>query len=696
MTALLDRAPVIVRSRLRPPDAHPDELPRPRLLARLDAFTEPVILLAAPRGSGKTVVLAQWVRSLGGRCAWVRLGPATAGLFDVWSAVLQALGPLCDTRGPSALPGCADPQTLFDRVIPELLNDLTAADPVVLVLDGLDTVVDPRAKESLTHFVLQLPAHVQTVLSTNRPAGGPIAVLRADGRLAEIGPDELRFTVPEARELLAVVTRRAVTEQEAARVHCGVDGWAVGLRLAGLALRHGPGGAVPREVLDFVRAEVLDRTAPRERAAIVQTSVLRELRPSWVNAVTGTWATRALASFARSSLFLQPADDGWVCHAALRAAAADELSRSEPELRRMLHERARDLFVGDGDLLGAAEHALEAGKLCEASDLVAGAWPAAHPDDLLEQVGRLGAKLSTPALSAGAAAALARGDAGLAVRLSSDAGCGADAVRALAFLQLGELTKARVCLETSRTADPPGSWCAVVAQLVGGLVELWEGRVEPAAALLEGAAADAAGMDYRDAMVRSLDGIVACASLRGDDDTARDAALRNVAVYLQDPRRATFPVIAVTYLELLGHRTPVPTDPTPPAGGPHPAAFAETLRAAAARTEDQWVTYRLAQSRGRSLLSVEQAGPLLRYLLEDQPTARPGSTADEQARLSNRELVVLKALSGPLTLREIAREFHVSHNTIKTQVRSLFRKLGAHDRAGAVDAARERGLIPRA
>jgi LuxR family maltose regulon positive regulatory protein len=49
---------------------------------------------------------------------------------------------------------------------------------------------------------------------------------------------------------------------------------------------------------------------------------------------------------------------------------------------------------------------------------------------------------------------------------------------------------------------------------------------------------------------------------------------------------------------------------------------------------------------------------------------------------------VLRALCGPLTLREIADELFVSHNTVKSQVRSIFRKLGVHDRAAAVAAAR--------
>jgi LuxR family maltose regulon positive regulatory protein len=699
VTALLEEVPVVVRSRLRPPDPHPDELPRPRLLSQLDAYDEPVVLLAAPSGSGKTVLLSQWVRSTGKRCAWVSLGPTRAGLCDVWSAILQALEPLCDDKVQLTLRDRTDPQVLLNRVIPGLLNKLSGAEALLLVLDGLDAVVEPRATESLTHFVLQLPAHVRTVLSTNRPAGGPVALLRAGGRLAELGIGDLRLTGPEAHTLLEVVAGRVVAEDEAARIHRGVDGWAVGLRLAGLALRHGRGECLPREVADYVRAEVLDKAAPDERAAILQTSVLRELRPSWVNAVTGNWATHALASFARSSLFLQPTADGWVCHAALRAAAAQHLSQSEPELRSTLHTRAVQLLAREGDLLGAADHAIEAGQPHQACDMLAAAWPAARPCDLLERVRRLGAQLAGPAASWGAAAALAQGNVEWAVRLLTRSECDNHAVSALAFLQLGELTKARACLEAFEEAGQSQTWCTVVSQLVGGLSDLWDGRLDDAALLLDATATSAAAIDYCDVLVRALDGIVACALTQRDDDRARETAQRAVATYTRDPQRATVPIISVAYLELSGYELP-PMDDVAPArsngGGPHQAAFAESLRASAAQTAGQLVAHRLAQSRGRSLLKLEQAGALLSTLLADQPRGLAESAVHATKRLTNRELVVLRALSGPLTLREIARELHVSHNTIKTQVSSLFRKLDAHDRVAAVHAARERGVIPRA
>jgi len=60
--------------------------------------------------------------------------------------------------------------------------------------------------------------------------------------------------------------------------------------------------------------------------------------------------------------------------------------------------------------------------------------------------------------------------------------------------------------------------------------------------------------------------------------------------------------------------------------------------------------------------------------------------------LTRRELVVLGHLSEDVTLEEIATTLFVTRNTVKSQVRSLYRKLGVSTRADAVAWARAAGL----
>jgi LuxR family transcriptional regulator, maltose regulon positive regulatory protein len=54
---------------------------------------------------------------------------------------------------------------------------------------------------------------------------------------------------------------------------------------------------------------------------------------------------------------------------------------------------------------------------------------------------------------------------------------------------------------------------------------------------------------------------------------------------------------------------------------------------------------------------------------------------------------VLRRLQSSQSLREIANDLYVSHNTIKTFTVSLYRKLGVHSRSEAIAIARSITLL---
>ena len=61
--------------------------------------------------------------------------------------------------------------------------------------------------------------------------------------------------------------------------------------------------------------------------------------------------------------------------------------------------------------------------------------------------------------------------------------------------------------------------------------------------------------------------------------------------------------------------------------------------------------------------------------------------------LSEREVTVLRYLCSRLTYQEIAGALYVSPNTLKSHVRSVYRKLGVASRADAIAAGRRHALI---
>jgi LuxR family maltose regulon positive regulatory protein len=88
-------------------------------------------------------------------------------------------------------------------------------------------------------------------------------------------------------------------------------------------------------------------------------------------------------------------------------------------------------------------------------------------------------------------------------------------------------------------------------------------------------------------------------------------------------------------------------------------------------------------------------------LLAGPSVAGPASSAAPSSRarsvsepLSQAETRVLRYLPTGLTMPEIAEQLYLSANTVRTHLRHIYQKLGAHHRAEAVDRARTLGLLP--
>jgi LuxR family transcriptional regulator, maltose regulon positive regulatory protein len=96
----------------------------------------------------------------------------------------------------------------------------------------------------------------------------------------------------------------------------------------------------------------------------------------------------------------------------------------------------------------------------------------------------------------------------------------------------------------------------------------------------------------------------------------------------------------------------------------------------------------------RSHAVLRDAGaPLLAEILDSLPPAREDAVLDAGEQLSERERTVLRLMATILANSEIAGELFVSVNTVKTHVRSIYRKLDVGSRRAAVARARDLGLL---
>jgi LuxR family maltose regulon positive regulatory protein len=183
--------------------------------------------------------------------------------------------------------------------------------------------------------------------------------------LLELGPAELRFSLPEASAFLEQGLHVTLPAPELQHWHAQLEGWAAGLQLAALSRRHGGPAAVSgrqRFIADYLAADVLEGLSPEVRGFLLRTSLLERLSAGLCEAVTGEGGAQAmLERLEREHLFVEAldAERGWFRYHPLFAEFLQgELARRHAGEVPELHRRAAAWYAAHDLPEQAYDHAL--------------------------------------------------------------------------------------------------------------------------------------------------------------------------------------------------------------------------------------------------------------------------------------------------------------------------------------------------
>jgi LuxR family maltose regulon positive regulatory protein len=167
--------------------------------------TQPVTVITAPAGYGKTVLVDQWASEhLGPAIARVKLEPD-----DDW--------PSAAARIDAALPSC---------------------DESILVIEAVDAPTDERVSRGLATLIDRLSPAVQLVLVGRAPSAPPLHGLHGSAGVAYLTVADLAFTRTETRQLVRAEAKVALDGEILDRLQTQTQGWAVGVHVAAIGLRH--------------------------------------------------------------------------------------------------------------------------------------------------------------------------------------------------------------------------------------------------------------------------------------------------------------------------------------------------------------------------------------------------------------------------------------------------------------------------
>jgi LuxR family transcriptional regulator, maltose regulon positive regulatory protein len=677
-----------------PPEANGQAVARTALLNRLrGAADDTIATIVAPAGYGKTTLLAQWAERTRRPVLWAGLEPED----DDAETVEARLEPLTEQPGLLAL------------------------------VDDVHVLRSAAALETLKRLLGHRAPGVTVALAARRPPQLPLARLRAQGRLLEIGADELALTGRDAETLL----RRAgvlLPPAEAAALAERLEGWPAALYLAALSLRAGAQasavGGDDRFIADYLETEHLAALSAAQRDFALQTSVFEQLTAKACDVLLERSDSRPLLESLERAGMVVPLDRRRLryCYPRLvRDFLRTELERSEPDRARALHRAAAKLAAPEeaiehaaaaGDTAGVAQHAEQLaipacgrGRLDSLErwlDLLHDENVVESHPDLCIAAAWLNALRGRSADAQHWADAATRGLRGRDPRLhvlqalrcrdgadqmldDANAACtklaaghawrpAAMLARGASLLLAGDNDRAeRDLVEAIELATAAGeSELAIVGLCLRATLSTAENeRADAEAFTAEAVALSEAEPEAESLPALLLEAVRARDAARGGDLAEATARLDSAEELLPVATPAVPWLAAVALLELVHVRLAL--------------ADADGARALLRRVAD------IFRVRPRLGVLVQRNAELDR---------RTRSLAEPEGRwassLTPAERRLLPLLATHLSFREIGERLYVSRNTVKTQAIAVYRKFGVTSRSAAIERAVALGLIDEA
>jgi LuxR family maltose regulon positive regulatory protein len=696
-----------------------------------------LVAVTAPAGYGKSKFLAEWAAAEDRRVVWVSLNR-----FDDDPAMLLAsLAAAFCRAGLGSADLVADkggPVWVLGRAMPRLAAELRASPvPFVLMLDDLHELRSPACHDVLDAVISAIPRGSQLAIAS-RCDQPHLPQLRASGEALEFGAGDLALDAAGAQQIFANAGV-SLTPEQAAAVTERTEGWPAGLYLAALITRKRSdlAPAVTGDdpyVADYLYRETLIGLPEDMQQFLRRTAVLDRLSGPLCDAVlASSGATGYLRRLEAASLFLVPLDrrrQWYRYHALFREFLLGELGRAEPGIAMTLHQRAADWHEASGSPAQALEHLLHTADWDRSVRLTAAlAPPKVHAGQLptlrrwLRTIGDTNIERYPPfAVMAGWAGVLT-GEMAEAERWAAFVHTasfdGVPLDESASFESARATLRAVMCAggpeqmmadATFAVAHEPswGTWRPDALWLLGE-ANLLAGRLDEArAALAEGSAA-AATLNTPDVIIICEAQLALLAMDHGEWQEAADRLEHALAMIdehrmhdyvLSIPAFAGAARLSLHHSDLdESHRQLTRAMRARPAATYLLPYHAVRLRLQLAKVYLALFEVATARQLLREIDDILRQRPLLGALIDEVKEFRrvlaESATTGMAGRppLTPAELRLLPYLQTHLTAERIAERLFVSSWTVKTQVKSIYRKLGVSSRNEAVHHATAIGLL---
>jgi LuxR family transcriptional regulator, maltose regulon positive regulatory protein len=387
-----------LRTKLLPPRPAPEILARPRLTERLQAnLALPVTLVTANAGSGKTTLIAEFLRKQERPYVWYQLDRTDADPAVFLGYLAYGIQQRISGFGDAMFAFLQQAQELAqqpERAADVLLNEILerVEQQMILVLDDYHHLgTETPVHAVLDRLIAYLPDVIHVILISRDIPPLTLARLRSQDALSIVDRADLLFTDEETQELFRRVFGLELTPEQLREYGERTHGWITALQLVRqVAQRQMTSGAQDkapdplavlhqseRDIFEYFAEEVFAAEPAEIQQFLMRIALLDRIEiDTCARLYPQIISSAVLPALVRGNVFMTVAGDGggeeYRLHPLFQSFLRRRL-RSEAGIAGVAAEQARyaQYFLDHSSWEPAVRHLLEAEDFHRAAEIIA-------------------------------------------------------------------------------------------------------------------------------------------------------------------------------------------------------------------------------------------------------------------------------------------------------------------------------------
>ncbi|MDQ7027502.1 MAG: BTAD domain-containing putative transcriptional regulator [Anaerolineae bacterium] len=365
------------------PHRSPTHIERPELVKRIcGTGSKARIMLIAPPGYGKTILLTAVTRDYRHPLVWIQLDsgdndPATFMAYLVNG--LRSQLTFLDGFNAVGMDDSIAPQ----RMLVILLNHLLEQPDVswMLVFDDYHVIHNADVHDLVTTLLENMPPKMRVMIASRSTPPLPLSRWRAQNQLLELKADHLRFSTKDVKNWLERQSR-SMPDMLIKQLVEKTEGWGAGLQLAMTLLNeHGNAAEVVEQltgiqpyIFDYLMDEVFTRQPLERQDFLLRSSVFTELNPETCATVLKLDDSYSiLKTLENENLFISRLDyqrQWYRYHHLFRDFLLSRFQIQQPDSHKRVQRAAAQYFAEQTQHDIAIQHFINAKELQQAATML--------------------------------------------------------------------------------------------------------------------------------------------------------------------------------------------------------------------------------------------------------------------------------------------------------------------------------------